>query len=588
MRLGYWQLIRADDLSAKAEQQRTSSKEVDAPRGSILFSDKSVLASVQPTFLVYVQPQVIKNDPKLGQHGVEVYQRDFASKLAEVFYEDDQLKHPPIETQDSSPSAQVVVDPEALKKQQIENIKTDILDKLGKYLYWVSLGRKVDVATREKIEKLNLLGIGFEESSSRFYPEGSSSAHLLGFVGSDVYGEETGYFGLEGFYNGELRGKKGLLSEERDALGLPILIGKFFNREPQPGKTLILNIDRSVQHIAEEKLKQGMQKFQAKSGSVVIMDPQTGNILAMASLPSYDPAKVLDYPKENFKNPITADGYEPGSTFKVLVMSSAINEGVVTPDTICDTCAGPVNLGGFTIRTWDNKYHPNATMTDVIIHSDNTGMVFVSQKLGLDKLYSYITKFGFGENTGIDLQDEATPDLRPRQDWKEIDQATASFGQGISVTALQVVRAVGAIANGGKLMEPHVVSEIKDQKNSFKINPRIIDQPITPQTAEAVKEIMVKAVDLGEAQYYKKAEGVSKFKISGKTGTAQIPVAGHYDASKTIASFVGFAPADNPKFVMLVRFAEPKASIFGADTAAPTFFDIAKDLFTYYGIAPTE
>ncbi len=226
-------------------------------------------------------------------------------------------------------------------------------------------------------------------------------------------------------------------------------------------------------------------------------------------------------------------------------------------------------------------------MTDVIIHSDNTGMVFVSRKLGLDKMYDYIKRFGFGNLTGIDLQDEATPDLRPKNQWHDIDVATASFGQGISATVLQMVRAVGAIANDGKLMEPHVAAAIKGAGGTIKIPPRVVGQPISSDSAKIMTEIMVQAVDRGEAQYYKN-KYVPNFRIAGKTGTAQIPVAGHYDPTKTIASFVGFAPAEDPKFVMLVRYDQPSSSIYGADTAAPTFFQISKDLFTYYNIAPDE
>ncbi len=317
---------------------------------------------------------------------------------------------------------------------------------------------------------------------------------------------------------------------------------------------------------------------------MIIMDPGSGGILALAAYPNYDPAKYFEFPKEYFRDPAVADQYEPGSTFKVLVMAAALNEDVVKPDTKCDICAGPISLGGFTIRTWDNRYRPNSTMKDIIVHSDNTGMVFTARKLGLDKFYSYIEDFGFGSPSDIDLQDEASPEIRPKTAWKEIDLATASFGQGIAVTPIQMVRAVSVIANGGNLMEPHVVKQIKDEKGTFEIKPKVVKQVINDSTAQMVKEMMVAAVEEGEAKYTK----LKGFKVAGKTGTAQIPVAGHYDKDKTIASFVGFAPADNPKFVMLVRYDEPSASIFGAETAAPTFFEIARQLLLYYKVAPTE
>lgn len=223
-------------------------------------------------------------------------------------------------------------------------------------------------------------------------------------------------------------------------------------------------------------------------------------------------------------------------------------------------------------------------MTDTIIHSDNTGMVFAGKKLGVDKLYEYIRNFGFGTLTGVDLQDETSPDIRPKDEWREIDLATASFGQGIAVTPMQIVRAVGAIANGGKLMEPQVVKEVRSEGKTTQIKPRMVKQPVSEESAKAVTAMMVDAVAKGEAKVF----APKGFKIAGKTGTAQIPVAGHYDPTKTIASFVGFAPADDPKFVMLVRYQEPTSSIFGAETAAPTFFAIAKELLAYYNIAPTE
>ena len=431
---------------------------------------------------------------------------------------------------------------------------------------------------------MNLPGIGVQQGSTRFYPEGSSSAHLLGFLGSDARGASKGYFGLEGYFDGELKGMSGLVRYERDALGLPILIGNFFATEARDGKDLVLNIDRSIQFIIEKNLKAGIEKYGAKAASAVVMDPATGGILAMASFPSYDPLKYFNYPKEYFKNPVVADQYEPGSTFKVLVMAAALNEDLVQPDTRCDDCSGPISIGGFVIRTWNNKYFPDTNLKDVIVHSDNTGMVFVGRKLGLDKFYSYLGKFGFGKTSDIDLQDESSPDIRPKSDWREIDLATASFGQGIAVTEIQMVRAVAAIANGGNLMEPHVVREVKDEKGSFEVKPKVKDKVIKDSVAQIVKEMMVAAVEEGEAKVFRP----KGFRIAGKTGTAQIPVAGHYDPNKTIASFVGFAPADDPKFVMLVRYDEPSASIFGSETAAPTFFEIAKQLLLYYKIAPSE
>lgn len=547
IRLFYWQVVKADFLQAQAEGQYFTNIKVDALRGDIFFSEGALLASTNPSFSLFGQPKLIPKDKIV----------DTGYLLAKVLIEEDEDK---------------------------DELAKDFIAKLSKDLFWVSLKSQVSFEKKKEIESLKLSGIGFEQGQARFYPEGSSSAHLLGFLGSDSNGERKGYFGLEGYYERELKGLSGQIRHEKDALGLPILIGNFLKSEPKNGKDLVLNIDRSVQFIVEQSLRSGIEKYGAKGASAVVMDPKTGAILALASYPNYDPQKFSTFPKEYFKNPIVADLYEPGSTFKVLVMAAAINEDVVKPDTKCDICSGPVNLGGFSIRTWNNKYYPQATMKDVIVHSDNTGMVFTGKKLTLDKFYEYFQQLGFGTVTGIDLQDETSPDLRPKNEWREIDLATSSFGQGIAVTAIQMIRAVSAIANGGYLMEPHIAKFIKDNNETFEIKPKIIRQVFKESTAKVITEMMVAAVEEGEAKFAKP----KGFKIAGKTGTAQIPVAGHYDPNKTIASFVGFAPADEPKFVMLVRYDQPTSSPYGSETAAPTFFEIAKKLLPYYNIAPTE
>lgn len=546
IRLFYWQVVRAEYLQAQAEGQHFTDVKVDALRGNIYFSDGSPIALSSPSFSLYAQSKTI-----------------FSSQRLELAYK----------------LAKVLVDSE-----KIDDLAKDFINKLSQDLYWVQLKKNITVEQKKEIEQLNLKGIGFDTNTRRFYPEGSSAAHLLGFVGSDAKGANKGYFGLEGYYDGELKGVIGLIRHEKDALGLPILIGNFLTNDAQNGKDLVTSIDRSIQFIVEQVLKKGLEQYGAKAASAVVMDPKTGAILALASYPNYNLATYFDFPKEYFRNPVVADQYEPGSTFKVLVMAAAINEEVVTPDTKCDNCSGPISLGGFLIRTWDNKYFPDTSMKDVIVHSNNTGMVFVGKKLGLDKFYSYFNNFGFGKGTNIDLQDESAPDIRPKNEWREIDLATASFGQGIAITPIQMITAVSSIANGGKLMEPHIVKEIKDEKGVVEIKPKMIREVIKDSTAKIVSEMMVKAVEEGEAKFFR----LKGFKVAGKTGTAQIPVAGHYDPNKTIASFVGFAPADDPKFVILVRYDQPSASIFGAETAAPTFFEIAKELFAYYKIAPSE
>lgn len=549
-RLFYWQVIKTEFLQSQAEKQYYSSIKIKAARGDIFFSDGFLLASTNPTYELFGLPKAIKSDKKV----------ETGYRLARILTE-------------------------STEEKDIEIVAKDFIDNLSADLFWVVLRKNISVSDKRKIEQLNLEGIGFNQQSERFYPEGSSAAHVLGFVGSDAKGDKRGYFGVEGFYEGDLKGIPGLIRHEKDALGIPILIGNFLITEARNGKDLVLNLDRSVQFIIESILKRGIEKYGAKAGSVVVMDPKTGAILGMASFPSYDPLKYYQFPKEYFKNPSVADQYEPGSTFKVLVMAAAINEELVKPDTICDICSGPISLGGFSIRTWNNKYFPGTSLKDVIVHSDNTGMVFTGLKLGIDRFYEYLKNFGFGEATFIDLQDESSPQIRDKLTWHEIDLATSSFGQGIALTPIQMIRAIASIANGGFLMEPHVVSKIVDgEKEVFEIKPKIVRQVLKQSTTKIIGEMMVAAVEEGEAKWAKP----KGFKIAGKTGTAQIPVAGHYDPNKTIASFVGFAPADDPKFVMLVRYDQPTSSIYGSETAAPTFFEIARELFNYYKIAPTQ
>ncbi|MBI3577735.1 penicillin-binding protein 2 [Candidatus Gottesmanbacteria bacterium] len=536
-RLFYWQVVSAEDLQRKAASQYYLEFILPATRGDILASDGKPVVMNQPAYLVYAQPRLVKDV------------RTFANVVAPV-----------------------------LKKEAADIIgQLTIPDRV-----WVPLGRKVENKVAEELRGLKLTGLGFEKESKRYYPESSMAAQLVGFVGSDENGRDKGYFGLEGYYDRELRGKDGKIQLEKDVRGAPILVGEAKRVEPENGRSLLMWLDRVIQHSVEERLKQGLEKYGAKEGSVVVLDPKTGGVLAMASFPNYDPAAFGEFTKELYKNPAVAGSYEPGSTFKTLVMSGALEEKAVTPTTIVDE-SGPVTIGDYTIRTWNNQYHGPITTTKILEYSSNVGMVSVGRKLGKDRLLRYIHQFAFGIPTNIDLEDETSADLRPDKEWRDIDVATASFGQGIAVTPIQMARAVAALANDGWLMEPHTVKEVVDAKgNRVSIKPKKLKQVVGSAAAHVIAEMMVAAVDNGEAKWAKP----KGYRIAGKTGTAQIPVAGHYDAKKTIASFVGFAPADDPKFVMLVTLREPTSSPWGSETAAPLFFTIAKDMFRYWGIPP--
>jgi cell division protein FtsI/penicillin-binding protein 2 len=538
-RLFYWQVVRASELVSLGQAQYKKQITLTAVRGDIKTSDDYPIVTNSLTYLVYANPKVVKD------------KKDMAEKLSSLLSMD----------------------------------SASISAKLNQNLFWVSLKSNIDNSVKEKIEKAKFPGVGFEDQTIRFYPEGSLAAKLLGFVGKDNGGEPKGYFGLEGYYDRQLKGKPGIDLVIRDASGKPIIANMSNASGKVDGRNILLHIDRIIQFILDRELKAGVASYGAHGGMAAIMDPKTGGILAMSAFPTYDPGNYGDFSDALYRDPFISDTYEPGSTFKPLIMASALDAGLVKPETTCTACDGPVSIGEYDIHTWDDTYFPNETMTEVIQHSDNTGMVFVGRLLGLDRLLSYFDKFGIGEMTGIDLQGEVVPQLRTKENWYPIDLATATFGQGIIVTPIELLDAFSSIANDGKRMEPHVVSAIETPEGEkITIPPKVLSQSISSKTAKVMTEILVNAVDNGEAKWAKP----KGYRIAGKTGTAQIPVAGHYDPTKTIASFIGFAPAENPRFVMLVIIDRPTSSIYGAETAAPVFFKVAKDVLTYYNIPPSE
>lgn len=540
-RLFFWQVIKAEELSSLASAQYGQLQTIFPKRGDIKTADGFSIATTKVSYTAFANPKAVPLKKR-----EEVVQR-VSSLLA-------------------MPVASVAA-------------------VLSQDLFWVPIRANVNEEEKQALEKASIPGIGFEQRFVRLYPEASMAAHLLGFVGKNKNGEDKGYFGLEGYYDRQLRGKVGRGIKIRDALGRPVVARMSERFDVADGRSLVLSIDRAIQFLLEKKLRLGIEKYQAVSGMVVVLDPKTGNILAMAVSPSFDPTTYHRYEEAVFKNPIISSTFEPGSTVKSAIMAAALDANVVSPETICTACDGPVTIADYSIRTWNEKYYPQSTMVEVIQHSDNTGMVFVARKLGLDRMLSYFTKFGIGEQTNIDLQGEVSLPLRARNAWYPIDLATVGFGQGISLTPMQLLTAFSAIANEGKRMEPHVVSQIETEDGKrVNIAPKVVGRPISPQTAKVITEILINAVNKGEAQWTR----LKGYRIAGKTGTAQIPIAGHYDPDKTITSFIGFAPADDPKFSMLVVLDRPTVRIFGAETAAPIFFDIAKDILAYYNIAPTE
>lgn len=534
-RLFYWQVIRADEIKELAIAQSATTVTLPARRGDIVSSDNYPLATSKALYLLHANPKVIKD------------KSDYVDTLSKALSLD-------------------VATVSAL---------------LNKDLYWVKLTDGIDIQKKTELEKLKLEGIGFQEYSSRYYPESSMAAQLVGFVGKDEEGKDKGYFGLEGYYDAQLYGRPGRLYALRDALGNTIL-NDVRKEEKIDGRDLILNIDRTVQFIAEKELQRGIEKYGAEGGNIIIMNPQNGKVLAMASYPQFDPQKYYEFDPTTYNNPVVSSLYEPGSTFKVLVMAAGIDTGLIKADTKCTICSEPVQVGQYFIKTWNDKYYPDTTMTEVIQNSDNTGMVYVGRKLGEDNLVSYFKKFGLNEATGIDVQGEISGTLR--EEWYPIDLVTATFGQGISVTPMQLLVGVNAIANGGDLITPQVVGAIINEKGEkIEMKTQVKRKVLSKKASSVVKEMMVNAIENGESKWVK----ITTHKIAGKTGTAQIPVEGRYDPNQTIASFVGFFPADNPQISMLVTVTRPKTSIYGSETAAPIFFNVARNVINRYNIPPS-
>jgi len=461
--------------------------------------------------------------------------------------------------------------------------EASIASKFNKDKSWVAVA-VVNKEKKEKIEKLKINGLGFDYLLKRDYPEASLAAHLLGFVGKNYQGEDIGYFGIEGYYHKDLSGLPGLIRSEKDLLGRPILIGKQEMIHPENGRDLFLTIDKNIQGMVKDKLKKGIDKYKADGGCVIVADPFSMAIIALVCFPDYDPRNYFLFSENYFRNPAISDLYEPGSVFKPLIMAAAINEKKIKANDFYDE-TGPIKISNYLIKTWDNKYEGKISMSRILQKSSNVGMVYVGQKLGNDKLYYYLKNYGFGKLTGIDLQGEVSGNLKPKDKWYAIDFATVTFGQGIAVTPIQMIRSFAAIINGGYLFRPYVVSKIVSSDGRKKIiKPKKERQVISGITSEIVKKMLVEVVDNGEVKWAK-PKGYS---LGGKTGTAQIPIRGKYDPNKTIASFIGFGPAKNPRFLVLVILRQPKSSPWGSETAAPLFFEIAKELLIYYNISPED
>lgn len=449
--------------------------------------------------------------------------------------------------------------------------------------------REVDEKTLEELLTLDLAGVNYTRETSRLYPEPEMSGHVLGFLGTNEDGSLSGKYGVEGYFDELLTGTQGYLLSERDIAGRLIAVGE---REYEPatdGADVVLTLDRTIQYKACSSLQAAVEKHGADGGSVIIVQPSTGKILAMCGAPDFDSNNYGDVDSINvFNNPAIFDAYEPGSVFKPLTMAAAIDVDAVTPTTTF-TDTGSVLVDGWPkpIGNAEGKVYGTVDMTQVLEDSINTGMIYAMRAMGMETFVTYVKSFGFGQYTGIEVETENAGTIDSLDLGAEIYAATASFGQGITVTPLQIAMAYAAIANGGVLKAPLIVDEIQYADGAVeKRAVRDIAQVIDPKTARLVSAMLVSVIERGHG----KRAAVPGYYIGGKTGTAQVAKSDGigYEQDNTIGSFAGFGPVEDPKFAMVVRIDNPKDVVWAESTAAPLFGEIAEFLLQYFEVPPVR
>lgn len=537
IRLFQIQVINSSKYKAQAREQQWQGYELQSKRGNIFTADNYPVATNEVAYTMYFDTTLVEKD------------RDIYKELKEIIPDLD------------------------------KNYTADILASKKK---WIKFAENLTWGQYQKIENLKVKGAGFEETYSRFYPESTMLSHELGFVGKDQYAQNVGYYGLEQYYNGDLEGQNGWLFQERTAGGDPILWGEAEKIAPVDGSDLYLTVDRNIQFMIEEKLKEGVEKYAAKSGVIIIVDPSTGAIIGMASYPNFNPGQYKEAisQEEIVRNDAISTVYEPGSVIKAITTASALDAGKIDENSVYND-TGPKEFSGHMVDNWDGKHHGEETIAEILQHSNNLGAAWISQQLGGKELMEYFRTFGYGKASGIDLEGEEHGIIYTTDDLKDIELVNASFGQGISLTPLQVTMSFAAIANDGLLMRPYIVKKIVSKDKTVEIKPRVSSRPISTDAATRMVNLLTQAVSGGEAKFFVS----KKYNIAGKTGTAQVPVPGGYDPTRTNATFVGFLPSYK-NFVMLVKLEEPRSpSGYAAETAVPLWMSIAEKLAAHYGLA---
>jgi cell division protein FtsI/penicillin-binding protein 2 len=449
-----------------------------------------------------------------------------------------------------------------------------VLSKLSDEKNSVWVARQVPYEKSGDVENLDMTGIEKSVGQHRFYPDHEMASHVIGCSGVD----NQGLNGLEWKYNKELEGKNGMVLAERDAWGRMVLAGNKEKRASSDGLNVVTTIDKTIQHIAQVELEKAFVKFRCKGASIMVMDPRTGEILAMANYPTFDPNHFSAFPKEFWKNRIVNDATEPGSTFKLIAAVGALEENVVNEEDkfFCENGSWRTDYGRVVT---DHEKHGTLTFREIFGYSSNIGMVKVSQKLGAPNLYRYAKRFGFGEPTGIDLPWEVKGRLRPLEQWSGLSLTTIPYGYEVEASPLQMLNAYAAIANNGNMMRPYIVKKLLNQDGNVvkEFGPKKIGTVCSAKTAQRITEMLKWVVEKGTGTEV----ALSTYPVAGKTGTAYKFIKGHYSRYNYFSSFIGFVPADEPKYAIYVSLDDPRGLYWGGYTAGPVFKEVAKRALAY-------
>jgi cell division protein FtsI (penicillin-binding protein 3) len=454
-----------------------------------------------------------------------------------------------------------------------------IYKKLSSKRPFVWIKRKCNLQEAEKLRRLELPGVGFVREQKRLYPKRELAANITGFVGMD----NQGLAGVEHYYQSTLKGTTVRRIIEKDARGRNIGAIRQTRNTQTRSKDVVLTLDEVIQFIAEHHLKDQIEKYQAKSGTAIVMEPYTGEILALANMPQFNPNKFLAYPPQKWANPAISSSFEPGSIFKPIAAAGALDSGAVDLNDLFFCENGKIRIGRTSIGEASNHRFGWLSLKSIIAKSSNIGAIKIAQQLGKEKYYSYIRKFGFGEKTGVDLPGESSGQLKNVSRWSELSLASISFGHEIAVTPIQMVSALSAIANGGNLMLPRITKAVlKNGKVVETFKPKRVRRVISEKTSRQMIEVLKNTVKNGTG----KPAALTGFEAAGKTGTAQKynNATGAYSKKDFLSSFIGFVPADAPKIVVLVMIDSPRKAHWGGEVAGPVFRKISKEVLRYLNV----